>query len=141
MTRGQESLLETTKQMNFMFLFGAKPGYGVSAETKLIFDIMINFEKFYDKATQTVTFPDIFNLLEGSDSSIEIIQSSMLQLLRLDIKNYLMLQSLACIFVQDHLQRNELRPIFYQNARETALNTREFLIKSLNINKVEILEN
>ena len=61
-----------------MFLFGAKPGYGVSAETKLIFDIMINFEKFYDRQSLTALFPDILARLQGSDTNIEIVQSSML---------------------------------------------------------------
>ena len=61
-----------------MLLFGAKPGNGVSTNTKFIFDVMSCFERFYDKLTQIVTFPNILDCLHGSDTNIEIVQSSML---------------------------------------------------------------
>ena len=39
-TRGKDNLLEKVVVQNFMFLFGAMPGNGVSAETNLIVDVM-----------------------------------------------------------------------------------------------------
>ena len=56
-----------------MLIFGAKPGYGVKGDTKLIFDVMSCFEKFYDKLTQTVSIPTALNFLKGSDTNIEIV--------------------------------------------------------------------
>ena len=61
-----------------MLIFGAKPGDGVSTDTKLIPDVMRCFEQYYEKSTQTVLFPSVLDYLQGSDTNIEIVQSSML---------------------------------------------------------------
>ena len=84
---------------NFMFLFGTKPGRGVDAKTKFIFDVMSCFEKFYDLPTQLVTFPNVVDYLKGSDTNIEIVQSSMLQLAKIPIRCYPMVKSKGLIFV------------------------------------------
>ena len=77
-SRGKDGLLEEVLVQNFMLIFGAKPGYGVSSNTKLIYDVMNCFENFYDKLTQTVMIPGALNCLHGSDTNIEIVCSSML---------------------------------------------------------------
>ena len=82
-----------------MLLFGAKPGNGVSANTTFIFDVMSCFEKFYDQPTQLVTFPHVIDYLKGTDTNIEIVQSSMLQLAKIAINCYSMLKSVGLIFV------------------------------------------
>ena len=56
-----------------MLLFGAKPGNGVSTNTKFIFDVMSCFEKFYDLETQLVTFPYVIDYMKGTDTNIEIV--------------------------------------------------------------------
>ena len=61
-----------------MLIFGAKPGYTVSENTKLIYDVMQNFEKLYDRQTLIAEFPGILNSLKGTDTEIEIISSSTL---------------------------------------------------------------
>ena len=76
------------KVSNFMFLFGAKPGFGVPVDTKFIVDVMGCFEHYYDKLTQTTMLPNVFDCLQGSDTNIEIVQSSMLQHARLEINCY-----------------------------------------------------
>ena len=50
-TRGKDSLIENILVQNFMLLFGAKPGHGVSTKTQFIFDVMSCFEKYYDILT------------------------------------------------------------------------------------------
>ena len=82
-----------------MLIFGAKPGYGVSDKTKLIFDVMQNFEKFYDRQTLIAEFPAILDSLKGTDTNIEIIQSSTLQTMKLAVNCYPMLISKCLIFV------------------------------------------
>ena len=76
--RGKYGLLEDILVQNFMLIFGAKPGVGVKSDTKLIHDVMSCFQKFYEKLTQTVMIPTVLNCLQGSDTNIEIVQSSML---------------------------------------------------------------
>ena len=71
-----------------MLFFGARPGKGVKENTNFIVDVMSCIENYYDKLTQTVTLPNIFDCLQGSDTNIEIVQSSMLQLARLEINCY-----------------------------------------------------
>ena len=82
-----------------MLLFGAKPGNGVSTKTQFIFDVMSCFEKYYDISTQTVMLPHVFDYLKGSDTNIEIVQSSMLQLARVAINCYRVLKSKGLIFI------------------------------------------
>ena len=70
--------LEIPMPANFLLVYGAKPGNIVSTDTKLIQEVMDMFEKFYDRETLTALFPEILGSLQGSDSNIEIVQSSML---------------------------------------------------------------
>ena len=46
---------------------------------------MANFQKFYDKSTLTVEFPDILDRLQGSDTNIEMVTSSTIQKLRISV--------------------------------------------------------
>ena len=69
-----------------MLIYGAKPGYGVRIDTKLIRDAMICFQELYEKDTQIVQIPDALDSLIGSDANIEIVTSSILQPTRIHIK-------------------------------------------------------
>ena len=69
-----------------MLIYGAKPGYGVRIDTKLIRDAMICFQELYEKDTQIVQVPDALDSLIGSDANIEIVTSSILQPTRIHIK-------------------------------------------------------
>ena len=58
---------------NFLLVFGAKPGNVVSVDTKLIQEVMGQFEKFYDKKNLTAMFPEVIDRLQGSETNIEIV--------------------------------------------------------------------
>ena len=54
-------------------------GIGEASYTTIAPTILSDmFVKFYDPITLTATFPGILESLQGSDSNIEIVQSSML---------------------------------------------------------------
>ena len=69
-----------------MLIYGAKPGMGVNIDTKLIHDVMTCFLELYNKRNLTVMLPDILDQLKGSDTNIEVVQSSTLQMMRMGIK-------------------------------------------------------
>ena len=66
-------------------MVGAGPGGGVKSDTKIIRDILLCFKQLYFKDSLIVEIPKIFKQFQGSDTQIEIITSSMLQTLRMDI--------------------------------------------------------
>ena len=68
-----EGNLEIPMPANFLLVFGAKPGNVVSVDTQLIHEVMIQFEKFYDKRNLTAMFPGVIERLQGSDTNIEIV--------------------------------------------------------------------
>ena len=84
-----------------ILIFGAKPGDGVAAKTKLIQDIMDCLRLLYDKKTMTVRLPGVFDGLVGSDekSNIEIVTSSMIKTLLLGVVGFLVMRLSAYIFV------------------------------------------
>ena len=152
-----------------MFLFGEKPGFGIKEKTKFIFDVMSCFEKFYDKLAQTVTIPNVLDFLQGTDTNIEIVKSSMLQLARININCYQMIESIGIIFVQNKLQSNtvdtltgletqdendelncesfieaeqclELKPLIYRDAERRALRAEMFFKQIMKLDHVEICE-
>ena len=84
---------------NFMLVLGSKPGEGVPENSTMIKDVMSSFAEFYDKQTLTVEFPRILNQLKGNDSNIEIITSSMLQPLKMNIVGFPMADSRVFILV------------------------------------------
>ena len=73
-----------------ILIFGAKPGAGVAAKTKLISDIMDCLRLLYDKKTMTVRLPGVFYGLVGSDekSNIEMVTSSMIKTLLLGVVGF-----------------------------------------------------
>ena len=118
--RGGENLTLGESVQNFMLIAGAAPIYGVKSDTKLIQDVLLTFMQLYDKRNRIVEFPEIFKQLRGSDSHIEIITSSILQNLRMDIVGYQIKDPVVFVFVQTHLQRGDLPKILYDNAEERA---------------------
>ena len=129
---------------NFMLLYGGKPGVIVSAETKFITDIMSNIERLYDKPTQTIDIPHIFDFLEGSDTNIEIVVSSMLQATKLGIRNFPAIKSKSFIFVQEKIvaKRDDYNdPLVYPKAKERADKTKEFFEKDMQFTAVEVCMN
>ena len=123
-----------------MFLFGAKPGNGISTKTQFIFDVMSCFEKYYDILTQTVMLPTVLDYLKGSDTNIEIVVSSMLQLARVAINCYNVLKSKGLIFVQKELQCEGYEPLIYKDAMVRAEKTKTFFEESMKLENVEICE-
>ena len=136
--------LEPLMPANFMLLYGGKPGVIVSAETKFITDIMSNIERLYDKPTQTIDIPHIFDFLEGSDTNIEIVVSSMLQATKLGIRNFPAIKSKSFIFVQEKLvaKRSDYNePLVYPKAKERANQMKEFFQKDMQFTSVEVCMN
>ena len=88
---------------NFMMIVGAAPGGIVEADTKLIKDTMRTFLDLYDKESLTIEFPGILQNLKGSDAEIEIMQSTMLQRLRLMVSGNDPVNPKAYILVQSKL--------------------------------------
>ena len=88
-----------------ILIFGAKPGDGVAAKTKLIQDIMDCLRLLLDKKTMTVRLPGVFDGLVGSDekSNIELVTSSMIKTLLLGVEGFKVLHLSAYIFVQPKL--------------------------------------
>ena len=84
-----------------ILIFGAKPGAGVAAKTKLIQDIVDCLRLLYDKKTMTVRLPGVFDGLVGSDekSNIEMVTSSMIKTLLLGVVGFYVMLSSAYIFV------------------------------------------
>ena len=62
-----------------MLVVGTAPGSAVAADCTIIRDAINNFMHFYDKQTLNIRFPEILRQLQGTDTNIEIINSSMLQ--------------------------------------------------------------
>ena len=58
----------------------------MKAETKLIEDFANCLKDKYEKDVVAIVFPQIIDLLKGSDTNIEIIKSSELQSLKLAVE-------------------------------------------------------
>ena len=112
---GQNAALGKAKQ-NFLLVSGTEPGRGVKGDTKLIRDVCCTFELLFDKRTLMVNFPEVLQHLEGTDTKIEIVTSSMLQPLRFGVRGNRVEDASAYIFVSTHLQRGDLPKIEYINA-------------------------
>ena len=103
-----------------MLLVGAEPGLGVNEDTSLIKDAMYNFKHLYDKQSLTVQIPGILQNLQGSDTNIEIITSTMLKPLQMSIKGNTIIDISAHIFVQTDLSHEHLPEIVYKDADQRA---------------------
>ena len=80
-------------------MVGAGPGGGVKSDTKIIRDILLTFKQLYDKDNLIVEIPKIFKQFQGSDTQIEIITSSMLQTLRMDIVGHQIKDPVVIVFL------------------------------------------
>ena len=63
--RGNTSHLPPRKVQNSIFFFGAPPGYGVDAETKMMVDVRKTLQKAYNRATLKIEVPNAFDNLVG----------------------------------------------------------------------------
>ena len=79
----------------------------------------------YEKDVVAIVFPQIIDLLKGSDTNIEIIKSSELQSLKLPVKPPIAKQKIAYIFCTPQLQRDDLKPILNVDAEDSALQYKE----------------
>ena len=70
---------------NFIFVLGCKPKSQVSLSTTMVQDIIDVIKCRINTHDNTITFPDVFENLKGTDASFEIITSSNLQPLVLDL--------------------------------------------------------
>ena len=80
-------------------MVGTGLGGGVKSDTKIVRDILLTFRHLYNKDNLTVEIPKIFNKFQGSDTQIEIITSSMLQTLRMDIAGHQVKDPVVIVFV------------------------------------------
>ena len=81
---------------------------------------MRNFQQQYDKKTLILEFPKILSQLKGSDSKLEIIQSTLLQPMRIDVAGNKPIEPKLFIFVNYTLKRDGLKEIVYDNADKRA---------------------
>ena len=121
-----------------MLIYGAKPGMGVNIDTKLIHDVMSCFLELYNKRNLTVMLPDILDQLKGSDTNIEVVQSSTLQMMRMGIKCFQAVRKTAYIFVQSILQREGMKGLEYKDAEKRAYEAEKFFVDTLQFDHVEI---
>ena len=126
-----------------MLVVGASPGFGVQTDTKLFRDILNNFKQQYNKQTLTIRFPEVLQQLQGTDTKIEIITSSMLQPMTMGIGGYRVVDAYVYIFVQTHLQGEDLPPIEYVNAEKRAENAVKLFRDALKIapEKIKVIRN
>ena len=103
----------------------------VKEDSKLIRDSLKNIFEQYEKETLTLTFPDIIDKIKGTDSNIEIIKSSTLQTMRMDIVGSPITESRCYIFIQPELQNEELPSLKYANAEKRFTEIHEFFMKDL----------
>ena len=87
-----------------MLLLGSAPRFGVKVDTKIIKDVLDCFLQQYNKLSQTVMFPAIIKGLRGSDTNIEIVTVLSLENIRMAVKNFVVTQKTAYIFVQTELK-------------------------------------
>ena len=122
-----------------MLVVGTSPGSAVASDCTIIRDAVGNFMQFYDKPTLTIRFPEILRQLQGTDTNIEIITSSMLQPLQMSIKGNLISDISAFIFVQTSLQRDNLPAIEYNNADKRAEEARKFFVEEFKLDPKKVM--
>ena len=122
-----------------MLVVGTSPGSAVASDCTIIRDAVGNFMQFYDKPTLTIRFPEILRQLQGTDTNIEIITSSMLQPLQMSIKGNLISDISAYIFVQTSLQRDNLPAIEYNNADKRAEEARKFFVEEFKLDPKKVM--
>ena len=89
----------------------------------------------------TAEFPNVIERLQGSDTNIEIVSSSMLQPLRIEVNCFPVVKSKAVIFVVEEMQRDQLKPLVFPNALSRAKISKQFLEKTLGLEDVKICQN
>ena len=140
-SRGKTILENQFDKQNLILVKGCKPGMGVKSDTKLIEDLANCLKDKYDKDNLAIVFPSIIDLLKGSDANIEIIKSSQLQTLRLQVKPLIAKQKIAYIFVMTHIQRDNLKPIIWNDAEKRAAAVSECFKRDLKYDVVQIHKN
>ena len=93
------TLTENIVFQNFILLFGAEPGVGVPADTKMVEDIMNTLTTKVDKMKFTVELPSVLDDMQGRDTALEMITSSPLQPLKLHFCHNLVIKTFALVFV------------------------------------------
>ena len=68
---GNTSLLPLRAVINFVILYGAPPGSGIAAKSRICRDIRRSVFLGYSRADLTLIAPDFFAHLEGSDVNFE----------------------------------------------------------------------
>ena len=76
--------------------------------------------------------------MKGTDANIEIIKSSQLQILKLPVEPLKAKIKIAYIFVMTKLQREDLKPLIWNDAKTRALAMQEFLKNDFKYDTVEI---
>ena len=69
--RGNTDYLPPIHRQNYLFTYGAQPGYGVISGTKMIADVRKAIVKGFDRKDLTVRIPDTYTLLVGRDATFE----------------------------------------------------------------------
>ena len=69
--RGNTDYLPSILRQNYVFTYGAQPGYGVLSGTKMIADVRKAMIKGFDRKDLTLRIPKVYANLVGRDASFE----------------------------------------------------------------------
>ena len=69
--RSNTDYLPSIQRQNYLFTYGAQPGYGVLSGTKMIADVREAIVKGFDRKDLTVRIPYVYTNLVGRDATFE----------------------------------------------------------------------
>ena len=73
---------------NFIFLYGSPPKLSVEVDTTMVKDVIEVMKRRIDSQSLTITFPDVFENLKGTDAHFEMVTSNTLQPLLLALDDH-----------------------------------------------------
>lgn len=79
-------------------LFGTQPGFGVKADTKMIYEIAKAMMTKFDPEHLVLLLPQVFEDMHSEDANMEMIASSTCKPLRLLFRPNVATRSVAAIF-------------------------------------------
>ena len=84
--RNQTNLKQEIHQYtNFILLYGSAPKLSVDVDTTMVKDIIDVIKCRIDQNNRTITLPDVFENLKGTDARFEMVTSNTLQPLQLSL--------------------------------------------------------
>ena len=121
------SLHDSAKKSNFIFIFGCRPSTGVKANTTMIEDIYDAFIENADRINFEVRLPKTLDYLDGKDVNFETSSSARRDTIKLYYLHNIAAHSLALVFA-NHSE--------YDKTHDSEIYFSEMLKKSLKVERV-----